>query len=910
MATTSRIPGGQVHRIRTDDKKIQLDRVRIDRLWEASMDALRLVRRTDSDSKVAGVVRTQLEAVAKEYFVKIPESQNIGERYIKRPAVGADAPADRHLGDALKWLAVLHVVLHERTASDIRTPGDDAQSCIDRLRVYAPDWPSMQPFRILLWVTSTTGPQNFSTTGSEAFEVLLEWLNDLTSRKGRRPLMARELLDHPTPWGDDAAGALQAFRDWLVTDVWTPVSSMPSSSAPTLPDRMLATALQAAELLLEPGTTAPVVNALCGEARELADPFADAVVREISNLDERRLASRGDEAAPPRWSEATTVIRISIGTSAPPPRGEDAHMFTTTDALARIACAFGMDVDAQELSEYEHLYRRTMNEVRRACTLRRCVIVFCMLEYFEGRHSRLLNLMKGRGWGAFVRVLSQVHWQTAVQFGLEKPAGARVLVVSDAKMVTLGRWAGDAIEIAASHADASGRPTEAPSWQSLHAAVCASPRADPQDRAKALVQLVLLAFVACSPDGASYGTLLRGLRHWLDLTGRIRRPDRPDQLVEAPGKDVRAEFERAATGGRIVAAVDELLSTYGADIARSVDEPLPWVNEGRMRFEWQARADELDLPSSEGDGVQRLFESKVHFVSEARRRLFIRGVLTGSEAPPAGWPMGVVLGDHLWQLVNFSIAIEALRQATSQLRSLRGREAHKLETTRRLVQTIYHLRAAGDIDITDQDGDYAAYLTIPKSPAKRFRYTYCFLLRRCVEADGDFRLTRTHARPEIRTPLISLFLVDDVRSLETGRSDDARQFVAALEEGHRRWQPQSSLRGAELLPDILVNLATSAIDADDFAVAEWALGKIWQGGEELRKTREALTWSGNEIDERRVLQSWASGYGASYAKLQFDYLDKTGERRAAHAHCLEWLSKLGPGEQLPEEIVGVVRTYM
>jgi len=40
-------------------------------------------------------------------------------------------------------------------------------------------------------------------------------LNDLKVRQGRQPLMAQKMLERPTPWGDDPAGALQTFHDWL-----------------------------------------------------------------------------------------------------------------------------------------------------------------------------------------------------------------------------------------------------------------------------------------------------------------------------------------------------------------------------------------------------------------------------------------------------------------------------------------------------------------------------------------------------------------------------------------------------------------------------------------------------------------------------------------------------------------------
>jgi len=50
-----------------------------------------------------------------------------------------------------------------------------------------------------------------------------------------------------------------------------------------------------------------VVNALCGQARELAEPFVDAVVERISALDQQ-------VAGPPGLGH--TVIRIPVSTTA------------------------------------------------------------------------------------------------------------------------------------------------------------------------------------------------------------------------------------------------------------------------------------------------------------------------------------------------------------------------------------------------------------------------------------------------------------------------------------------------------------------------------------------------------------------------------------------------------------------
>jgi len=121
------------------------------------------------------------------------------------------------------------------------------------------------------------------------------------------------------------------------------------------------------------------------------------------------------------------------------------------------------------------------------------------------------------------------------------------------------------------------------------------------------------------------------------------------------------------------------------------------------------------------------------------------------------------------------------------LRSLGARDAHKLEATRRLVKRSITCARAGDIDISDQDGAYAAYLSIPKSPAKRFRYAYCFLLRRCVEADHEYRLVRR--MPARRSGCRDRALSCGGRAQPRVRQrDDAAEFVAASSRGTSEWQ--------------------------------------------------------------------------------------------------------------------------
>ena len=97
-----------------------------------------------------------------------------------------------------------------------------------------------------------------------------------------------------------------------------------------------------------------------------------------------------------------------------------------------------------------------------------------------------------------------------------------------------------------------------------------------------------------------------------------------------------------------------------------------------MRFEWQDCADQLDVPES--TAREGIFHQKLHFRSEAQRRAFIRKVLTdGADELQHAATLPAQLGTRFWQLVNFAIAIESLSQATSQMRSVDGRETHKLE---------------------------------------------------------------------------------------------------------------------------------------------------------------------------------------------------------------------------------------
>lgn len=913
-------------------QKGSMDRARVDAYWKAALAALADRTAAAADDAWLGRLRTELNQMGRHFIATCQAGQgNLGKRYIKTVEVPG-LSKQNHLGDAVRWLAVLKVLVHYQTSSEPLKPNGSAEECSTRFETYSAGREAdLKWLWGELWITAKGGPIHFSAANKSEFFVLLDWFNDLSVRRGRRRLTAHDIVNRAAPWGDHPAATLQAFHDWLITDVWVAPCAKRAPATEPAPGQLAEAAERIVGMLVAAGTAqAPIVNVTCGEARSLVEPFVDAVVARISTLDsdEKAAAEEGAKAEAeasktlkkkdgrqarrkPDWAMGTTVITLAVGADSQ--QEGDGRMLTTTEALSEIASALGIVVDARELRESDRLYRNVMAEVRRACTLRRCVIVLHGVEFFEGRHAPLLNLMKGRGWGAFVRVLCQPHWQTALQFwgqdGVQEIRGARVLVISDAHVATLGRWADKPFRLPGM---AAAVEAAKPSWAPLAEAMQADSTMAPEVPARAVRDVVMLAFVACSPDGVSFGALLRGMQHWLDLAGRILSPRTNNELVEAPSVAGRKVFDALLSGSAIIEAVDELLQRYRADIVRSKDEPLPWVSKERMQFEWQARADVLDLPLDAGQHGVDILSAKIHFRSEAKRRLFVRTLLTDAKCrrPSGGWPLGIVLGDHLWRLVNFSIALEALRQATSQLRSLGARDAYKLEATRRLVQTVYHLRAAGDIEISGQDGAYAPYLSIPKAAIKRRRYTYSFLLLRCVDGDRAYRLARTHARAEIRVPLLALFLVEDVRSLECGKANDTKAFIAALEKGYERLQSDPKPLGQELLPDILVSLATAAIDADDFAVAKWALEKIDLGRQALQASDTALIWSGREIDERRVIDSWAGGYGAAHAKLQFDLEDKAGKGKEAEKRCDDALSGLAVGVNFLSEVENAVDAYL
>ena len=805
---------------------------------------------------------------------ELGEPHDSGEKVPKFDIWGRfckDLAGVHHVGDWLRWLALLRVVM-EHIAPKAKTAAVQKDVWLNGLSYHFSD------FR--------ESSKTYGSPPSPALRELLEKYNLLPIRRGCAPLSYPELIEREAPLGSDPVRAVQDFHDWLLAgSLPLHVTPKPSSATAAISHVRDVADEAVARLLSVTADASPVVNICCRDL-DWAAPVVDHVVAS--------LAQRSPKPFDGLLVARQAVVVIAARTAALPD-GKPGRMLAPADALAEIARAFQISVQVETLRQSDRAFRNTLNQVRRACTLFSGILIFTGLDVFRGRHSTLLALMRGRRWPAFIRALIQIDWQTALDYRMENPTGAKVLVVSNAPIDSLDRWCGAPLFLAAPPA-----PSRAGWLKRLNAEASGLPGTPSKDE---LLRLVMLAFCACSPDGISYGSLRRGVGHWLDLTDRVSDDPRAQRADNAMSPDDKALFAGLVRGQCVEERVAELLRRFPEDLLLSIDEPLPWIHEPRVQYEWRANAGTAAFPEPESTDKRFDTNAKLHFRDESRRRQFISEVLTGASPPPAGWSHGVVLGDRLWRLANLAIAIEALTQATGQMLSFSGREPHKLDGVRRMVQTIYHLRAAGDLVITAERGgleEYAAYLSVPKNPVKRFRYAYAFCYKRMVEGGGDYRMARSYARHDIKLAIVALFLAEDVRSLEHDDIHDAGTFVGALDAGYARWIAGTELPGHDLVPDIIASLAFAAVEAGDVVVANWALGKLEESRDQILSA-PALVWGGAIQDSRRLVDRWRDGIGSDLAKLRFDLLDSTGQKDAALTHCRNALIELG----MPPEFLNI-----
>ncbi|MGM9484783.1 hypothetical protein ACS5PN_26550 [Roseateles sp. NT4] len=807
---------------------------------------------------------------------------------------------DRGVGPWVRWLAVLSLIVDPpgRALSEGACP--DEVTVMSLLKDHMDPDELFRPGGLsdLFWFSSVTPPGEYVAGDAAPFKAILRAFNKTPLRRRLKPLTVAMLMERRAPMSAGALVALDRFIKWLTYGVVPPVERVlpvAVNEQGLYRDKKWSPRVEKVIHLLvtDDVGTAPITNVRCTASAQSQDAFIAEVCRGILQVGDD---NRGTRPA---------VLHIPIRST-----GVDMPLLTPADALAAIASAFEIPIDIDELRSTDHVFNETLEQVRRGCTIFRTVILLDGVDEAHGRHSPLLSLMRGRRWDSLLRVLCQVDADTVVTNRLATAIGARVLVLSNEKMGRLEGWVDHAAAKDIDGPDGFHLPLTSevlgtPSWADLVSGTKKRAKARRAER----LQLLLLAFVACSPDGASYGALHRAARNLIDLLGRVGGP-----LVSPT---IRDELTDELSRRTIVQHCDDLLNEATMEITRSKDEPLPSVTPLEMRYEWQADPTMLDVPDKQE-------HVKIHFRDETYRQEFIRCVLTDPGVPgsehssrrTAGIKLGqfdIPLGNALWRLINASIAIETLRQATSQMRHTPRREVGRVAATRRLCQLIYHLRAAGDIDIIGaSDGEeYVSYLSIPRSKTKRLRFSYAFLLRQVLDG-GTYRLSRAFARPDLRVQLIALFLVKDVRLLERHQphEDQTDDFVKALEEGIKAWKDRGKDEGRELLPDILVALATAALDAFDFPVAEWAINEIAKGEAELESALIPLAWSGDSVDERKVISSWSAGMGLVWAKLRFDYLDSMGRVDDAETHCIEQLKLYGISGEVLASLEQTVQQFM
>lgn len=826
------------------------------------------------------------------------------------------------LGNYAKWLCVLSVVATHPTIFEARPPERNAPGLQTRrfgARGGTGFWPSKLSSQLKdLFDDPTRGSvERFARIDDVGLQQLLQWFNALKIRQGR-PLTADSILERRVLLGPRPKDALTGFCQWLINGTRPPVlhHGDPATPPSLIDVGPLASGLEAEcgeirrRLQAKPSDS-PVVNVICSDP-ELCRQLVAGVCNELESE-----AVDALEAL-----RKPTVLYFDV-------RGDAVSILAVHDVLAALMRVFGLPFDLQSLRTSQRAFRDGLLEVRRACTVYPTIVVLDGVDEVEGPHAALLNVIRGSRWDELTRVLVQPDWSWAQQFGLAHVHTARVLVTSNVPMSGLEGWVtSSAVRLQSEGRGSSVRfPPPEPIWRR---AVADPFRATGiTERPSALI--VMLAFAAAAPDGISYGALWRGFGYWLDI---IKRDYRDSQRGTSPAVgDVPPDWVVNDAAWRAKADLSDpkafagLSTLFGDDVVRVQDEPLPWVTRERTRYEWQSSPEHWDPPWRSVDADRNY---KLRFKTEALRTEFLRVVMTSFDAalnpqgalqPDGGWRDGIELGDRLYQRVNMAIAIESLAQATSQLRSPDSRESLGLMGSRRLIQAIYHLRAAGDIDIPlDGAAEYAAYLSIPKQKAKRFRYAFAFLFKRCLESGEQFKLARTHGRSDLKLALLALFLVSDVRTLEPwwhGGAYRPADFTTALERGVRQWESTAEHRGAELVPDILHSLAIAAVDAGQTEVAEWALAKFNVVDEHFRVAARALRDNRSVLTDQSLLApahssivAWEAGSGGAYAKLQFDFLDAQGRTEEALAHAHRFLERFGIHDSFWQELDDMVETFV
>lgn len=428
-----------------------------------------------------------------------------------------------------------------------------------------------------------------------------------------------------------------------------------------------------------------------------------------------------------------------------------------------------------------------------------------------------------------------------------------------------------------------------------------------------LIHLDMLKLIAASINGMRRATLIRCLEELYVFQNN------PAAIMEL--KQI-SDFDYF---------LDTFLDSYSTWIKSVIDEEVEGLSA-------QYRSMELErVPKpkkiTQGDKARESFR----FHNREIRAIFTQAWIELDKNPQ---PEKMVHSD--FEIINFILAEESLRQATSQLRNLESGASNAAYSTRRVVQAIYHglvsiNKKINIIPSTDlHTGGFS--LTFPIEKIKRYHYLFSFLYREIVE-NGNWRLARSFGRSDVRLDLLTIFLspekgkwmitgyitkedvllnnpyeVEDYPFFITKENTDVKEFI-----DYEDYSPSPS-NSAILRCDLLEALGRAGLEHDfpnGRAATEWACSVLpgWRarptfipnGG--TPQDNEPLTAADQSSPEERMqgenwrinelLPSRESKYfqiANSALKLRLDLLQSSGDEeqlKIALTLCRQQLERLG-----------------
>lgn len=410
-----------------------------------------------------------------------------------------------------------------------------------------------------------------------------------------------------------------------------------------------------------------------------------------------------------------------------------------------------------------------------------------------------------------------------------------------------------------------------------------------QLRTRDPIGVLALNFIAASINGMRLSTLARCMRHLVDMVVPRLAPEDANRMRRALER-----FMEPPADNKTAAAT--LAKRFPAILVDGVDESMEGVLARHRRFEFQVLPSDGDEPADD-----RLAAALLDIRHEEMRALLIAEMIDSDrdDVPEARRAE--------WQLINWILAEESLRQSTVLQRNLDASQLDSPYVHRRTVQAIYHgllsHRYGADPAHEVMVWNVPQAFALPTEPLKRFRFLYAFLYRRSVEAAPAWLLARGHARPKLKLAILSLFASPAwaVRLLANAYrvtpEADASLVFGALDSPFSERSLISSrswiFRDPDLHLDVLEALARAAHDAGRPDLVRRLVRTI---DAEMRSTQPRL-WS--------IEDEGAEGAGRTFQKLLIDAELARNQPQRAFELCEQQLAGLRFDRSALERLMGM-----